>query len=187
MKALRKLQDHYRLWLLQRAHKKVTRQRKMLGYHPAVSFGIMYDATSEDHYKHVTHLVRELQQDQKKVKTLGYVTVKKMPEHCFPKLTFEFCNSASFSWNQQPVAQNVKDFISGSYDVLIDLTPSYLHHIKYLSAVSVAKMRVGRYVEKYIEVYDLMLQVDDNNSIEETSGQVLHYLKMINNNDNKQE
>ncbi len=159
----------------------------MMGYRQAESFGIMYDATSEDHYRHVTQLVRELQQDHKKVKTLGFVTLKKMPEHCFPKLTFEFCNGHSFSWNQQPVAQNVKDFISGSYDVLIDLTPSYLHHIKYLSAVSAATMKVGRYVEKYVEVYDLMLQVDDSNSIEETSGQVIHYLKMINNNDNKQE
>jgi hypothetical protein len=42
-------------------------------------------------------------------------------------------------------------------------------------------MKTGRYVEKYIDIYDLMLQVDDSNSIEETSSQVIHYLKMINN------
>ncbi len=158
----------------------------MVGYQQAESVGILYDATSENDYRLVTQLVKELQQDQKKVKTLGYVTEKKMPDHCFPKLTFEFCNSASFSWDQHPVAQNVKDFISPSYDILIDLTPSGLHHVKYLSAISQAKMKVGRYVEKYVEVYDLMLQVDDSSSLQETSRQVMHYLKMITNNDNKQ-
>lgn len=175
------------MWLLKRAHKKLQRKRKMMGYHQAVSFGIIYDATSEDNYRHVTHLVRDLQQDQRKVKTLGFVTMKKMPEHCFPKLTFEFCNASGFAWNQQPMAQSVKDFLSHSFDVLIDLTPSTFHQVKFVCAISDANMKVGRYVEKYIDIYDLMLQVDDSNSIVETSGQVMHYLKMINNDGNKQE
>ncbi len=181
MKAIRNLKEGIWFWFLKRAHSKLRRNKKLLGYGQARSFGIIYDATSEKNYRQITLLVKDLQQDQRKVKTLGYVTQKKMPEHCFPKLTFEFCNAKSFSWNQQPVAQNVKDFISTNYDVLVDLTPSNFHHVKYLCAISQARMKTGRFADKYVDVYDLMLQVDDSSTIEETIGHVLYYLKMINN------
>ena len=153
----------------------------MLGYSQAINLGIVYDASSEKNYRHVNQLVRDLQKDQKKVKTMGFVNMKKWPGHCLPQLVFDFCDAKAFAWNQNPIAQNVKDFIQADYDVLIDLTPSGFHLVKYLCAVSKATMKTGRFVEKYIDIYDLMLQVDDSNSIEETSSQVFYYLKMINN------
>jgi len=168
-------------WFLKRAHKRVVRKKKLLGYSQAQNIGILYDATSEDNYRIITLLVKDLQQDMKKVKTLGFVSLKKMPDHAFPKLTFEFCNAKSFSITQQPLTKNIKDFISNDYDILIDLTPSDFYQCKFLTAISGATMKVGRYVEKYIEVFDLMLQLDDNSSLKETSEQMLHYLKMINN------
>ena len=181
MKALISIKNNVRLWFLKRAHRKVKRKKKFFSYNRATSFGIIYDASNEDSYRDLTYLVRDLQQDQKKVKTLGFVAQKKMPEYCFPKLTFEFCKASDFSWTQQPTAQNVREFIYQGYDVLIDLTPSSFYQCKYLCAISPSRMITGRYAERYVDVYDLMLQVDDTMSVKETGGQVIHYLKMFNN------
>jgi hypothetical protein len=170
-----------RFWFLKRASSKINRKKKLLGYAQATSFGIIYDASSEENYRRMTLLVRDLQQDQKKVKTLGFVNQKKMPEYSFSKLTFEFCNTKNFSFSQEPTSPSVIDFISNDFDILIDLSPSYFYQMKYLCAVSNAKMKVGRYVEKYVDIYDLMLQMDDNNPLPEMIEQVFHYLKMINN------
>lgn len=178
---IEKIQLKLRLWLLERAHKKVQRSKKLMGYHQARNLGVIYDASTEENYNRITHLVKEFQQDGKKVKTLGFVTQKPMPDYCFPKLTFEFCNSKSFSWNQQPLARNVQTFIKENYDILIDLTPTSFHLVKYLVAISEARMKMGRYNENYIEVYDLMLQIDESSDLQQASSQAVHYLKMINN------
>jgi hypothetical protein len=170
-----------RFWFLKRAYSKISRKKKLLGYAQATSFGIIYDASNEENYRRMTLLVRDLQQDQKKVKTLGFVNLKKMPDYTFSKLTFEFCNAKNFSFSQQPTSPSIIDFISNDFDILIDLSPSDFFQMKYLCAVSGAKMKVGRYVEKYIDIYDLMLQMADHSPLQETIEQVIHYLKMINN------
>jgi hypothetical protein len=168
-------------WFLKRASSKINRTRNLIGYKQAHHIGILYDASNEENYRRITLLVKDLQQDQKKVKTLGYVIQKKMPDYAFPKLTFEFCNSKSFSLTQQPITSNIKDFAENNFDILLDLTPSKLDHMKYISAVSGSKMKVGIYDEKYLDIYDLLLQLNENSTLEETIEQTLHYIKMINN------
>jgi hypothetical protein len=181
VKIIKNISAAIRFWFLKRAHSKITRTKKLLGYAQATSFGIIYDSSSEENYRQITLLVRDLQQAHKKVKTLGFVNLKKMPDYSFSKLTFEFCNAKNFSFNQQPTSSSVIDFISNDFDILIDLSPSYFFQMKYLCAVSGAKMKVGRYVEKYIDIYDLMLQIPDHSPLKETIEQIIHYLKMINN------
>lgn len=181
MKIVANLKGALRLWFLKRAMRKPERLKKFLGYSQATTFGIIYDATTEESYRRVTILVKELQQDQKKVKTMGFVNLKKLPAHAFPKLTFEFCTKKDFSITQQPLLPSINDFATHAFDVLIDLTPSDFHQMKYISAISDSLMKVGRYDDRYKDIYDLMLQIDDTNTIEETIDQVLFYLKMINN------
>lgn len=181
MKLIRNIKDRIRLWFLKRALKELKRTKKTFGYNQANTFGIMYDASTEENYRQIASLVKELQNDKKKVKTLGFFNMKDLPEYCFPQLSFEFCNAGNFAWNQKPKDKAVLDFIDSQYDVIIDLTPSDFFHIKYLMAISDASFKVGRFHEKYVDLYDLMIQIDDSTSQEETIKQTIFYLKMINN------
>jgi hypothetical protein len=176
-----KLTGVVRYWFFKRASSKNKRIKKIMGYSQAKSFGIIYDASTEENYRRITRLVKDLQQDQKKVKTLGYINLKTMPEYSYPKLIFEFCNSKDFSFSQHPKTNNLKDFAAADFDILIDLTPSSFDHMKYVCAISDSRMKVGKYHEKYIDVYDLLLQLEDNSTQEETIEHMLHYIKMINN------
>lgn len=175
------IREGIRHWFLNNALKNLKRKKRIFSYKDALRFGILYDASTEENYRQITLLVKELQQDQKKVKTLGFVAQKKMPDYCFPKLTFEFCNKGYFGWNQQPVAPNVKEFIAADYDVIIDLTPSVVFHAKFLTSLSNVPFKVGRYHEKYVDLYDLMIQIDDNSSLEDAAKHTMYYLKMLNN------
>ncbi len=181
MKILEEIKSKYRYWFLKQTFKKNIREKKLLGYGQATNFGILYDASTEEAYRFITLLVKDLQHDQKKVKTLGFVNHKKMPHYAFPKLTFEFCNAQNFSLTQKPISPNIIDFASNNFDILIDLTPSTFHQVKYLSAISASTMKVGRYVEKHVDIFDLMLQLEDEGPLQEAIEQVFHYLKMINN------
>lgn len=181
MKLIRNIKDRIRHWFLNRALKELKRTKKTFGYTKAKSFGIMYDASTEENYRQIASLTKELQNDKKKVKTLGYFKNKDLPEYCFPQLSFEFCSAGNFAWNQKPKDKAVLDFINSQYDVIIDLTSSDFFHIKYLMAISDASFKVGRFHEKYVDLYDLMIQIDDSVSQEETIKQQMYYLKMINN------
>lgn len=181
MSILKNIREAYRRFFIRRELEKNIRHRRLLNFDQAQSFGIIYNATQEENYTLLTLLVKDLQQQQKKVKTLGFVEQKKMPAYCFPKLTFEFCNKKSFQWNYAPDADNVVNFISEPYDVLIDLTCCDLFFTKYLAAISGARFKLGVYDDRYVDVFDMMIQVDDKCKLKDLAENTLHYLKMINN------
>jgi hypothetical protein len=183
VKFFRDLKERLNHWFLKQSLKRLQRQKRFFNYAGTSTIGILYDASTEEQYLSIANLVKELQQDQKKVKALGYVLQKKLPEHAFPKLTFEFCNYRNFNWALKPVTQNIKDFISKDYDILIDLTPSGFYQVKRLVADSPAHFKVGRYAEKFLDLYDLMIQIDDQTPLTEAIKHTFFYLKMINNND----
>jgi len=169
------------MWFLAKTLKKEGRNKKIAGYKQYTSFGILYDASTEENYKRITLLVKDLQHDQKKVKTLGFVDQKKMPEYSFPKLTFEFCNKKAFALNYQPQTQGVKDFLSQKYDVIIDLSNTEFFHLKFVAALSDAPLKVGRFHKKYVDLFDIMLELKEDAPIDEVIKQTMYYLKMINN------
>ncbi|MFP4288243.1 MAG: DUF6913 domain-containing protein [Bacteroidota bacterium] len=181
MNLYEQLREKIRMWFLAKTLKKVRRNKKIAGYKHYIHFGILYDASSEENYKRITLLVKDLQHDQKKVKTLGFVNQKKMPEYSFPKLTFEFCNKKAFALNYHPQAQGVKDFLSQKYDVIIDLSNTDFFHLKFVAALSDAPLKVGRFDKKYVDLFDVMLELKEDAPIDEVINQTMYYLKMINN------
>ncbi|MBS4014626.1 MAG: hypothetical protein KGZ97_12870 [Bacteroidetes bacterium] len=162
-----------------RQRKKIIRNKTIVNYYDAVSIGIIYDASKEQDYVFITQAVKELQKDQKKVKTLGFIRQKKMPAYGFPKLTFEFCTKKDFSWNFKPKKQEIKEFIEYPFDILIDLTARDIYQFKYIVGLSKSNFIVGPFDEKWNKFYDLMIKVNDDCSIEEFLKHCYHYLKML--------
>ena len=151
-----------------------------MNYDQIKSIGVLYDATHEKEYTHVTHMVRKVQFDQKSVRTLGYVSKKQMPEYCFPKLTFEFYNVKEFSWLLKPKNPFIREFIATEFDLLLDFSTSDCFYQKYIASVSAARFKVGRRHNGHEDFYDLMLEVSDDYDLNQLIEQSLHYLKLIN-------
>jgi hypothetical protein len=175
------IREKLNYWFLKQSLRKLNRQKKFFSFRETSSIGVLYDASTEEQYKEITLLVKDLQKEQKKVKTLGYVNLKKMPDYSFPKLTFEFCSKRDFNWNLKPGSQHIRDFINKDYDVLIDFSPSHFFQTKNLVAESPAHFKVGLYNERFVDLYDMMMQVDENTPQKETIKHTFFYLKMINN------
>lgn len=183
VKFLKNIREKFYQRILLQTVSRLKRDKNFVSFPNVTTIGIIYDASTEAQHRSITNFVKDLQNEQKKIKSLGYVNLKKMPEYCFPQLIFEFCNSRSFRWNLKPSLQNLKDFAANDFDLLIDFTPSSFYQIKNIVAGSPAHFKVGRYVEKFIELYDLMIQVDDHTPLDEVLKHTYFYLKMINNND----
>jgi len=163
---------------------KVKRNRTILNLTDAKTIGIVYDASEEKLHNVVCDFVKYFQENMKIVKAIGYVNYPRLPHYCFPKLSFDYFTKKELNWYFKPGTQRVQDFINKEYDIVIDLSMQDNFPLQYIAGLSHGKFKVGRYGSKYSGIYDFMLNVDANITIDTFIKESIHYLSILNKNPN---
>jgi hypothetical protein len=166
-------------YLLQKQLSKRSRDRMVMGLLEAKNIGIVYDASTAADYRLVNQFVKTIEDRNLKVWGLGFIHDKKVPGYVNPHLRWDFFQSNDFSWDLSPRNSAITEFINIQFDILIDLAPAHVSQVKYVSAYSSAKYKVGIYHETQIDTYDLLLQVPGEAGLQVLMDQTMHYLKMI--------
>ncbi len=167
-------------YLLNRKLLKLKQTKAFNGINKAKSIGILFDATKYDSYKAVKSLVKELTANNKNVKALGYVNNKKMDDQYLSDKIWQFVCKKDFNWINQPTDSSVDSFANESFDILIVLAVDPYFPIRYISSLSKSLFRVGlNGVEN--SIFDMVLQVKPNESMEHHISVTMQYLKMISN------
>jgi hypothetical protein len=148
----------------------------------AKRIGILYTLDDVPDYERVSEFVSKLQGDHKEVKALGFVKNKNLVQRFLPKLSYDFFSKRDLTWFYKPIHNQVRDFIEKEFDILIDLSLQDNFPLKYISGLSKALFRVGKYSEKNTEYYDLMIDLKPTMTSEDYLGHVQHYLTVINSN-----
>lgn len=150
-----------------------------MGFDEARTIGLVFDASTAAEYRLVLNYVKTLQDMNKKVKCLGFYQGKRKPGYLTDQLNWSYCHKADLGWSLAVKSDQVARFVDEEFDVLIDLSPSSLFYTKYLSGMSNALYKVGRFHEEQINIYDLLIQVADSTKLQELMEHVNHYLKII--------
>ena len=166
-------------WVFQRELKTNKRTKEVCNLDNAQSIGILYDATSEDQIKIIKPFVSYFFDLKKDVKALGYVNSKQLSFHHTPKLQYDFFYQKDLNWFYKPQNYIIDNFVKKEYDILINLCDSSIIPIKYLVASSIAHFKIGIHEENY-EIYDLMISLKDDKSIEKLMHEIKHYINLIN-------
>ena len=166
-------------WVFQRELKTNKRTKEVCNLDNAQSIGILYDATSEEQIKMVKPFVSYFFDLKKDVKALGYVNSKQLSFHHTPKLQYDFFYQKDLNWYYKPQNYIIDNFVKKEYDILINLCDSSIIPIKYLVASSIAHFKIGIHEENY-EIYDLMISLKDDKSMEKLMHEIKHYIKLIN-------
>jgi hypothetical protein len=159
--------------------KALERPHQSVSLAQADKIGIIYDATDEKDYEVVTQYLRFLRNKQKEVKTLGYVDSKKLPQNQFAKLGIDFFTNRHLNWALIPTHPLVANFINEKFDILINLSINKCFPLQYISAVSKAKFRIGRYESRHVHYYDLMINIQADFTLKEFIEQIDHYLNLV--------
>jgi hypothetical protein len=160
---------------------KTVRERKMTNLKEAKKIGVLYTLDDVPEYETVSEFVSLLQRDHKEVKALGFVKNKNLVSRFLPKLSYDFFSSKDINWFFKPLHSRVKDFIEKEFDILIDLSMKDSLPLKFISALSMAHCRVGRFSEANRVCYDIMIDLNKPLSLNEYILQIIHYLTVINN------
>ena len=166
-------------WVFQRELKTNKRTKEVCNLDNAQSIGILYDATSEEQIKMVKPFVSYFFDLKKDVKALGYVNSKQLSFHHTPKLQYDFFYQKDLNWFYKPQNYIIDNFVKKEYDILINLCDSSIIPIKYLVASSIAHFKIGVHEENY-EIYDLMISLKDDKSMEKLMHEIKHYINLIN-------
>lgn len=142
--------------------------------------GILFDATNPDDFELVKRYVLYLREHRKKVKALGFFSTKQIPDMAFSKLEYDFFSTKDLNWFGKPSSMVIQNFIDEEYDLLIDLNINDHFPLKYISALSKANFKVGKFNEKGIEIYDMMIDSDNTKTLKYFLRQVDVYVTMLN-------
>lgn len=144
------------------------------------SVGILVDATKPEDFELVKRYVLYLREHRKRVKVVGFFNSKQIPDMAFSKLEYDFFSLKELNWFGKPSSIFIQNFIDEEYDLLIDLNVQNLFPLKYISALSKANFKVGKYLKNDLEIFDMMIDSDDSKSLKYFLRQVDTYITMLN-------
>jgi hypothetical protein len=157
----------------------VVRMKQMTGIDEATSIGILFDASQQADYDRVCEFIKNLQDRNKTVRAIGFVNAKAIPHYCIPKLSFDFFTLRDINWYYKPTKQFVSDFLNHGFNLCINLDLHDNLSLQYISGLSRAGLKVGVQGEKNTRYYDLLIQMDDRDDLEDFITQIVHYLSVM--------
>ena len=168
-------------FLLQKEIKNLKRQPKVISFDAAKSIGILYDATHDKDYELIKNYVKDLRAYSKDVHSLGFYNRKELPGTRFMKLGLDFFTLKSVNWKLKPNHSIVNNFVNREFDILICLNLDRSIPLRYVSSMTKAGFKIGKYDPPDARIFDFMIKVEEKPTLRTMIDQVNHYLKLIRN------
>lgn len=165
-------------------NKRITALRRMkqgFDLEKVKKVGILWDATYEKDFQHLAALNRQLAEMDKSVKVLTWIPGKSVPDRLTGLTYMKFLRKGDLNWAFVPVSDDAKNFMTTKFDLLIDINPSSIFPLIFITSVSPAPMKTGPHISDDPEKlpYDLMIKTEKPFSIKVFLEQVMYYLAMI--------
>lgn len=168
-------------YLLSKKLKNFNRERHMHTLKTANTVGIIITPTDQESFEQIKRFLNYLTSKNIKVFILGYVNDKNIPNNFLFWKGMSFFSRKELKWTDIPESASVTDFIDQPFDMLIDLSITEYFPVKYVSTLSKASFKIGRFGRNGEECYDLMFEIHEDASLEEYIESLTHYLNLLSN------
>jgi hypothetical protein len=176
-KKLRTWLGHYRFV---KDAKRVNRKPQVVNFEEAVRIGVLYDATDDRDSESIKNYVRNMRNNYKKdVLAMGYVDKKSLRKTQYAQRGLDFFTRKDLNFRMIPVSPIVHNFINEKFDILINLNSGKCFPLKYISALSNAKFRVGRYNLYTSDCFDMMIKIKGEPPLKTILEEMEHFLRLI--------
>jgi Family of unknown function (DUF6913) len=179
VKAIKNIQLTLGRLTLKKKKKRLNRKVKSFSIKNATTIGVLYDATNRSTSDTVKKFIQYLKEERKDVLSLGYINSKDSSEIVKPHLNYIYFDNNNLSKTLIPNGTEIQNFIQKPYSILIDLNIDDSFPLEYISSLSHAKFKVGAAGHYRNDSCDLILNIEENKSVEFLIIQMKHYLRMI--------
>lgn len=158
-----KLTDNFKTMVgrrvLSNSQKNANRNPSFCNIRDAKHIGIIFNATEYVSFEIIRNLVKDLMIDSRKITVLGYVDSKKVIDSYLYRKGFDFFSKNELNWYFKPVSPVVDAFIKEPFDLLIDLSLEDHYPIQYITTLSPASFKAGKYAPDDT-CLDLMIDIE---------------------------
>jgi len=156
------------------------RHKKVYNLSTARSIGIVFDGTNPKNFDGVFDFYKKLKiQTGIRLSVLGYINPDSVPNKFLIRNDVSFFSTNDVNWYYKPGGQDVVKFCNDKLDILINLDLNRQKPINFISSVSIARFKVGRYHSES-KFNDFSIRIDSEPTLEFFIQQVEHYLELIN-------
>ena len=181
MKLFNKLRQFFGNYDYRRRASGIDRNKKTVNIEDAQKIGLLYLVPDERSYEKIVDFIKNLQKQGKKVFALGFVMNKDVPSFFSSSNSYSFFTLKDLNWYNKPRSTFVTNFLNEKFDLVINLSLEDIFPLQYISGLSKANMRVGKYGEDNGQYYDMMIETDKINDLGSYIEQIAHYLSIIKN------
>lgn len=167
-------------YFLLKQHAHHSRARTIINIDSANSIGLLYCADNPADVERIKNYVDSLQAMGKEVKSLGFINVKAIPPGLNSSALHQYFSLKELNWYGKPSSQFIHSFVNEAFDMLFDFGIPTQLPVTFLASMSNAKCKVGRYVEKYTELYDVMIETDATKTLDYTITTTHDYMMLLN-------
>ncbi len=167
-------------YLLRKQHAGYTRTRTILNIDSANTIGILYCGDNPDDVELMRSYIQSLRNIGKQVKSLGFMRVKELPLGLNGSMMHQYFARKELNWYGKPSSQFINSFVNDEFDILFDFGIPTQLPIMFISSMSKAKCKVGRYMEKYTDFYDVMIEADESKKLDFVVGTTHNYMMQLN-------
>ena len=147
-----------------------------LNFAAAKSIGILFDASKVENISAIKEYAQHLKSLGKNVELYGlYKDKKQVQDNVFDHFTM-----ADVNWLHVPREGIINSFGVKPFDLLLSLHNETVLPLEYISALSKAKCRVGRYIKDKTYCYDLMAAIPEGADLKQLILQIDQLIKEIN-------
>lgn len=184
-----RLRAKFAKYFIRRILKKEDRPVKVVDFSKPASIGILFKDVDEQLLRKIEKMAADIKSrfNTKKIDILGYTTKKSknLPVYITKSVKANFFTLGQTNFFLKPNAESARLFMNKKYDVLIDFSKNKFEPLKYITALTPSSLKIGRYAEQDEAFYDLMLNLEEHKTEEEFFKELVHYLGMINDNNEK--
>jgi hypothetical protein len=179
MRKLSFIQEFIGSKLLKYNAKKVVRHIHANNFEHAKTIGIIYDAIDQNQHKKITTFADSIMKNYGiTVQMVGFVSNAELRTAFSGQFGCKYVTKKDFSWYGIGENSIITDFINTPFDILIDISVETIYPLHYMTTLSVAGFKVGRYIEENMH-FDLMIDIQKENNIDYLIEQIHIYLSMI--------
>lgn len=156
------------------------RTHTIMNIRDAKTIGIIYNVGDINEVEMVRKYIATLRDMGKKVRSIGYVPLKEMPGNVITSIDHQCFTLKNVNWYFKPAINFIGSFVQEEFDLLLDLNITSQLPLVFTAALSKAKCKVGRYSEKYLSIYDVMIEADEQKNLKYFIQNVDTYMDMLN-------
>jgi hypothetical protein len=156
------------------------RQKQVHNFNTCKSATILVDATKPEDFVIVKEFMKYLTSLKIESSLIGYVNADQVSSHLLLRDNCHFFCNKDLNLFYKPKTTGTDEFLNKRFDILFDLSLKDYYPLRFLTTLSLAQFKVGRFSEGVNDL-DLMIDVRKEPKISYLIDQIKIYVNILNN------